>query len=83
LKVGDFGVAEALLREAKLLSDARDGALIALAEGVGTDQVVRLLVQRGIPVFEIAPEEQNLESFYLSLMNNNEGDRAVRSIGVN
>jgi hypothetical protein len=35
---------------------------------VATDQVVRLLVERGIPVFEIAPQEETLEDFYLALM---------------
>jgi hypothetical protein len=35
---------------------------------VGTDRVVRCMVERGLPVYEIAPEEETLESFYLSLM---------------
>jgi len=35
---------------------------------VGADQVVRFLVGQGMAVFEIAPEEQTLETFYLSLM---------------
>jgi hypothetical protein len=30
--------------------------------------VVRKLVELGLPVFEIAPEEETLESFYLRLM---------------
>jgi len=29
---------------------------------------VRLLVGRGIPVFEIAPQNDTLEDFYLALM---------------
>ena len=37
--------------------------------GVGTDQVVQLLVERGMSVYEIASEEQTLEDFYLGLMN--------------
>jgi hypothetical protein len=31
--------------------------------------VVKLLVERGQPVYEIAPAEETLEAFYLSLMN--------------
>ena len=53
------------LREAQLITDERDGKLIALSPGVGTDQVVRLLVERGMPVYEIAPVEETLEDFYL------------------
>jgi hypothetical protein len=74
LKTGDFDQAIKILRGADLIQDSRDGELIALQPGVGTDRVVQLLVQRGLPVFEIAPQEQTLESFYLSLMNN-ERDR--------
>jgi len=37
--------------------------------GAGTDAVVRLLVERGISVYEIAQVEPTLEDFYLSLMN--------------
>jgi ABC-2 type transport system ATP-binding protein len=74
LKAGDFDQAIKILHGADLIQDSRDGELIALQPGVGTDRVVQLLVQRGLPVFEIAPQEQTLESFYLSLMNN-ERDR--------
>jgi ABC-2 type transport system ATP-binding protein len=69
LKVGDFGRAVAELRQAQLIAQDRDGRLIALSPGVGTDQVVRLLVERGIAVYEVAPLEETLEDFYLSLMN--------------
>jgi ABC-2 type transport system ATP-binding protein len=68
LKAGDFGLALKQLREAQLITDERDGHLIALGPGVGTDQVVRLLVERGMAVYEIAPVEETLENFYLSLM---------------
>jgi ABC-2 type transport system ATP-binding protein len=74
LKVGDFGLAVKELRQAQLITQERDGHLIALSTGAGTDQVVRLLVERGISVFEIAPMEETLEGFYLSLMN---GQKAV------
>jgi ABC-2 type transport system ATP-binding protein len=69
LRAGDFGLAARELRQAQLITQERDGHLIALRQGAGTDQVVRLLVERGIPVYEIAPVEETLEDFYLSLMN--------------
>jgi hypothetical protein len=69
IKVGDFAEAVRGMREARLIAAERDGALISLAEGVGSDEVVRFLVQRGVSVYEIAPAEETLEGFYLSLMN--------------
>jgi ABC-2 type transport system ATP-binding protein len=69
LKVGDFGVAVEKLRQAGLVTDSRDGELVALSPGSGTDQIVRLLVGQGIPVYEIAHSQQSLENFYLELMN--------------
>ncbi len=75
LRVGDFATAIGQLREARFIQGERDGKFIALEEGVGTDQVVKLLVERGMPVHEIACEEQSLEDFYLGLMN---GQREVK-----
>jgi ABC-2 type transport system ATP-binding protein len=69
LRTGDFGLAVKELRRAQLITQERDGSLISLSKGAGTDQVVRLLVERGMPVYEIAPVEATLEDFYLSLMN--------------
>jgi ABC-2 type transport system ATP-binding protein len=69
LKTGDFGLAVQELRQAQLITHERDGNLIALHDGAQTEQVVRLLVERGMPVHEIAPVEETLEEFYLSLMN--------------
>jgi ABC-2 type transport system ATP-binding protein len=69
LQVGDFAAALGHLREQRLIQDDRDGKLVALQPGVGTDQIVKLLVERGMPVYEIASEEQSLEDFYLELMN--------------
>jgi hypothetical protein len=57
------------LRQAQLIAQERDGRFIALSPGVRTDQVVRLLVERGMAVYEVAPLEETLEDFYLSLMN--------------
>jgi ABC-2 type transport system ATP-binding protein len=68
LRVGDFASAIEQLRSANLINGERDGKLISLGEGVATDQVVRLLVERGISVFEIAPQDETLEDFYLALM---------------
>jgi ABC-2 type transport system ATP-binding protein len=69
LRTGDFGLAVKELRQAQLITHERDGHLISLSPGAGTDQVVRLLVERGISVYEIARVEPTLEDFYLSLMN--------------
>jgi ABC-2 type transport system ATP-binding protein len=69
LKVESFEKAVGLLRDAQLVQDSRDGQYIALGHGVGTERVVRLLVEADIAVYEIAREEQTLETFYLSLMN--------------
>ena len=70
LNVGDFPLAVKELRDCRLITDVRDGRLVALGQDIGADRVVRLLVERGIPVYEIAREEETLENFYLSLMNN-------------
>src|SRR5258706_16452292 len=48
MRVGNFASAVADLRQARLVGDDRDGQFIALAEGIGTEQVVRLLVERGM-----------------------------------
>lgn len=68
LKVGDFNATVAQLRQMKMIEDVRDGEFVALTSGIGTDQVVKRLVEQGMPVFEIALHEQTLEDFYLSLM---------------
>lgn len=68
LVTDDFSAASRRLQEAGLVTNAADDRLIELAEGVGSDRVVRFLVESGFPVHEIAREEQTLEAFYLSLM---------------
>ena len=68
LRVGDFALAIEQLRRAGLITGERDQSLISLSDGVEADQVVRLLVERGISVFEIAPQDNTLEDFYLALM---------------
>jgi len=75
LNVGNFEAAIRDLREAKLIEDQRDGNLVALARGIGTDTIVRRLVERGMPVYEIAKAEETLEQFYLRLMNDGESTK--------
>ncbi|HEY5913325.1 MAG TPA: ABC transporter ATP-binding protein [Verrucomicrobiae bacterium] len=77
LKVGDFGKATEVLREERLIVETRDSQHVVLAENVGTDEVVRALVRRGVAVFEIAREEETLEAFYLRLMKEQPGGRLV------
>jgi len=36
-------------------------------------QIVRTLVERSLPVYDIAPAQETLEDFYLSLMNGRRG----------
>jgi ABC-2 type transport system ATP-binding protein len=68
LRTRDFAGAVEILRQAGLIEGERDGQFILLASGVGTDRVVERLVEGRQPVYEIAPEEETLENFYLSLM---------------
>jgi len=68
LRVTDFPQAVKALRDEKLIVDDRDGEFVTLAAGVGTDQIVRRLVEQGTAVYEIARHEQTLEDFYLGLM---------------
>ena len=73
LKVSDFARATTALLAEKLITDTRDNLLIALADGVRTDVIIRRLVALDIPVFEVAQEEETLESFYLNLMQDSRG----------
>ena len=68
LKVGDFAKATVSLQSEQLITDTRNGSLVALADGVKIDALIRRLVADDIPVFEVAQEEETLESFYLNLM---------------
>ncbi len=68
LVVNDFAVATARLQQAGLIREHRNGRQVTLADGAGTDQLVKFLVGQGIAVYEIAHEEQTLEDIYLSLM---------------
>ncbi len=79
LKVDDFSRAVALLQSAGWLCGSEDGCRVALQEGLGSDRVVRLLVESGISVYEIARREHTLEDFYLSLVRQHETRTAVSS----
>jgi ABC-2 type transport system ATP-binding protein len=68
LRVDRFAQAAENLLAAGLIVDQRTDEAVVLADGVGPDAVVRFLVGRDIAVFEIAPEAETLESFYLGLM---------------
>ncbi len=71
LRVGDFAAAVRELQASRLIAGARDGRWVSLAPGVGSEVVVRRLVELGMPVFEIARAERTLEEFYLDLMKGN------------
>jgi ABC-type uncharacterized transport system ATPase subunit len=86
LRVDDFVETVKVLTREKLIVEHRDGNLISLADHTQTDRVVRCLVQNNISVFEISPQEQTLEHFYLSLMqskNENSGNDQVAAARVN
>ncbi len=68
LRTSNFAEAAKILRDSGLIAQERDGQFILPAIGVGTDKIVERLVERRQRVFEIAPEEETLESFYLALM---------------
>jgi ABC-2 type transport system ATP-binding protein len=68
VKTSDFALAAKALKQAGLVGDDRDGQFLSLKSGASTDQIVRLMVEQGMPVYEIAFEQETLESFYLGLM---------------
>ena len=68
LRTSDFAAAAKVLAELGLITEHRDERLVAPAAGVGPDALVRALVAREFPIFEIAPEARTLENFYLELM---------------
>ncbi|HEY6170534.1 MAG TPA: ABC transporter ATP-binding protein [Verrucomicrobiae bacterium] len=68
LAVDDFPRAVRELQAAQLIAASDGAGFVEPADGVGTDQITRRLVELGFKVYEVAREEQTLESFYLSLM---------------
>ena len=82
LRVDNFDGAVKLLRGSNLVADERDGQFLALAPQVKIEQVVRSLVQAGISIHAIAPEERDLEGFYLSLMRSEKSANAASRASV-
>ena len=68
LRVDDFESAVQKLRAAELIEDEREGKFISPTPKTETDEMVRFLVGQKISVYEIAVEEETLETFYLNLM---------------
>ena len=77
LVTDDFNRAVEKLVAAGLAECGAEGKFVTLRHTAAAADVVKLLVQAGHPVHEVAAEEQTLEHFYLSLM---EGERAVKPI---
>jgi ABC-2 type transport system ATP-binding protein len=69
LRVGNFEAAAKNLRETGLITGVVNGDSVELADRVDTPEVVKRLVEIGLPVFEVTPVKQTLEEFYLELMN--------------
>ena len=69
LRVGDFEVACRHLRQLGLIVAWAGSNTVTLSPGVQTERLVRELVSLGMPVHEIAYEQETLEQFYLALMN--------------
>jgi ABC-2 type transport system ATP-binding protein len=67
VRVNDFESAKRFLVAAQLITDTRDGCLVAMGDGIESAQVVETLVRSGLRVHEVAPQEQTLEAFYLEL----------------
>ena len=68
LRVGDFENAVCELQKLKMIEGARDGQFVTLAPDVATHDIIKRLVEQGMPVHEVAYHEQTLEDFYLSIM---------------
>jgi ABC-2 type transport system ATP-binding protein len=77
LRTDVFDQAVALLLDQGLVVDHRNGDSIRTADGVGPENVVRTLVEQGRAVYEISPQEQTLEGFYLAVMGGGEGKPSV------
>jgi len=78
LRTSDFERAVGMLRTAGLIASSRDVSTVVLADGVQSDAVVRFLVQNDFAVYEVAPAEETLEGFYISLMENQRNSPPVQ-----
>jgi len=76
LRTDDFETAAAVLMEGRLIKAQRNGDAIQLVEGIGPEAVVQHLVEQGWAVFEITPQEQTLEDFYLAITVDRDPGRA-------
>ena len=79
LRTSDFEKAAGLLQTAGLITSARDGTMVVLAQGIKSEALVRFLVENNFPVHEIAPAAETLEGFYLSLMENQRKSQAPQT----
>jgi len=68
VEVNDFPSAARALRQEGLIRESHDRGRLDLAEGVGSEVVIRRLVELGFTVYAAVREEQTLEDFYLALM---------------
>ena len=69
INVKDFSAAAALLKGAGLITDDRDGHLVELKEGLGGDQLIRFMVEKGVAVYGIwLPNKKRWRDFYLGLI---------------
>jgi ABC-2 type transport system ATP-binding protein len=68
LRVGDFEAACGHLRQLGLIVDSVESGRVNLSPGVQSERIVRELVSLGMPVHEVAYEQETLEQFYLALM---------------
>ncbi len=68
LRTDDFPTAVAALRRDGLITGHEGGEFVTLTDGIGPSTVVKRMVELGLPVHAIQPEEETLEGFYLSLV---------------
>lgn len=68
LKTSEPDRMRAQMRHMRMFAEEREGDLYALAEDVTVDQLAECLVERGFRIHELAPYQDTLEDFYLSLV---------------
>lgn len=73
LRTPDFAAATSRLKALGLITGTMDGRYVQLAEGRGTAELARALVEAGMEVDGIWREERTLEDFYLELVQRQEG----------
>jgi hypothetical protein len=73
LRTPDFPGATERLKALGLITGTLDGRYVRLAEGRGTAELARALVESGMAVDGIWREERTLEDFYLELVQRQDG----------